>query len=312
MQVSVDTHQHQQGTCLQSLLAQANEAAAPGPDMRVPEIENRTTCNKAKAQTQHSEPELSVLDRAALKDVAVLSRDELIQRYGLPRADKAIELAKSQAPTAQQAFAECQREIRAAYAKRGKALQALPNPPMQHSVKDFVHVICTQLELQLNGVNPSANEVLNLAYPNDPKKAERIGESLRVQRVQEAYDSPAIQNHPVEKAMIEHHGKRSMNLRTQTQKFSHSLSAGVVLFEGYDIANKLKAQVKEQGTRISALEQQMECTKNREALADAGATTSAEKVLALYAQGKKQTEIANRLGMNPNTVKSIRRRSKNG
>lgn len=90
---------------------------------------------------------------------------------------------------------------------------------MQHSAQDFVHVLRTQQELQLNGENPSANEVLHLAYPND-SKAERIGESKRMQRVEEAYDTPDIQNHPVEKAMIEHHGKRSMNLRTQIQKFS--------------------------------------------------------------------------------------------
>lgn len=254
--------------------------------------------------------QLSMFDHAAQKDAAVLSEEKLRQKYGHAIADRAIAALKSQVPTAQQATMKYRRAIRSAAQEYGKDLRAAGVKPMQHSVEDFVHVIRTQQELQLNGENPSANEVLHLAYPNDPKKAERIGESKRMQRVQEAYDSPEIQNHPVEKAMIEHHGKRYMNIRMQGQKFSHSLSAGVVLFEGYDIATKLKAQVKEQGARISALEQQMECTKNREALADVGCTTSREKVLVLYDQGKRKTEIATLLGMSPNTVKSILQRSK--
>ncbi len=78
----------------------------------------------------------------------------------------------------------------------------------------------------------------------------------------------------------------------------------------YDIATKLKVQVKEQGAKISALEQQMQATKQREALADSGASSSKDMVLALSDQGKKPAEIAKLLDMSPNTVKSILQRSK--
>lgn len=309
---AAQVHQHHPG--LQSLLALANEAAELGPDMREPELEHdldsarqltgaggRATSNKT--QPQSPTPEFSGLDRAAQKDAAVLSRAQLVQKYGYAIADRAI----ASAPTAQQAFAEHRREVNAANAKLGKALKAAGVKPMQHSVKDFVHVLCTQLELQLNGENPTANEVLNLAFPDDPTKAKRIGESKRVQRVQEAYDSPEVMNHTVEKGMLDHHGKRCMNLRTQTQQFSHSLATGVVLFECY----KQGAEIDQLKARVQLLEQKVECINNREALADAGAKTPEDRVLALYAQGKRQTEIAKLLEMPVNSVKSILRRSKN-
>jgi len=250
---------------------------------------------------------LSLLEELALKDVGVLSKAALIQRYGPECAAKVIELAKSQALTAQQATVKYQRAMRLAAQEYGKDLRAAGVKPMQHSVQDFVHVIYTQLELQLNGENPSANEVLNLAFPDDPTKAKRIGDSKRMQRVQEAYDSPEVMNHTVEKAMLEHHGQRRMNLRTQTPQFSHSLAAGVVLFEGYTQGAEI-VQLKQE---VQLLKQQVECTKNREALDDAGATSSKEKVLALHNEGKKPTEITRLLGMKVDTVKSILRRSKN-
>lgn len=101
------------------------------------------------------------------------------------------------------------------------------------------------------------------------------------------------------------HGKSCMNRRDSAKTFGQSLGMNATMFKSCDRITKLEA-------RVQLLEQQMESTKNREALADAGATTSREKVLGLYAQGKKQKEIANELGMSPNTVKSIIRRSKNG
>jgi len=241
---------------------------------------------------------LSPIVQLALKEVAVLNSEQLVRKYGTA-AYAAIELAKSQPLTAQQARVKYERAKRLAAQEYRKDLGAAGVKPMQHSVKDYVHVICTQLELQLNGENPSANEVLNLAFPDDPKKATRIGESTRMQRVQEAFDSPEVMNHTVEKAMLEHHGQRRMNLRTQTPQFSHSLAAGVVLFEGYTQG----AEIDQLKARVKLLEQKVECTNNREALADAGCTTSEEKVLSLYAQGKKQKEISELLNMKLDAVK---------
>lgn len=236
------------------------------------------------------------------------------QSMPMPTAERMVKslAIESQRPTAQRAFIKYQRQEREAKRELGRGLTAAGIQVQQHSVKDYTHVIVTLLDLLQGGAIPSISAVVNAAYPNDPKKATSIKNSQHGKRRKQAWNSEAVRNHPMEKAMQTMHCTDSMNRRHSARTFGQSLSINREMFEYYDTVIKLKAQVEEQGTRISTLEQQMACTKNREALADAGATSSRDKVLALDAQGKKRTEIATRLDMPPNTVKSILRRSKSG
>lgn len=300
MQVLGTAQVHQHHTGLQSLLALANEAAALGPDMNVPEIEGRAIGNKA--QPQSSTPEFSSLDREAQKDAAVLSIEKLRQKYGHAIADRAA--LKSQAPTAQQAFTKYQQQGREAKRELGRGLAAAGIQIPRHSVKDYTHVLVTQLDLLQDGAIPSVSAVVNAAFPDDPKKATSIKNSQHGKRRKQAWDSPAVMNHPMEKAMQATHGRDCMNRRHSARTFGQSLGINRAMFKSCDRITKLEA-------RVQLLEQQMQITKNREALADAGATSSRDKVLALSAQDKKPTEIAKLLDMPPNTVKSIIRRSKN-
>lgn len=247
--------------------------------------------------------QLSALDREAQKDAAVLSVEKLRQKYGHIIADRAIAAVQSQAPTAQQAYALCEREIRAAHAKRGKALQALPNPPMHHSVKDYTHVIVTQLDLLQDGAIPSVSAVVNAAFPDDPKKATSLQNSQHGKRRKQAWASPEVVNHPMEIAMQHTYGRHDMNRRLTARTFGQSLSMNAALFKGSDRITKLEA-------RVQLLEQQMRETKAREFLADAGCTTSREKVLALHSQGKGPTEIAKELGMKLDTVRKALQRAR--
>lgn len=247
---------------------------------------------------------LSTTLQLAVKDAAVLSREKLIQRYGCTITDRAIELAKSQAPTPKQAFGEYQRAERAAKAKLGRDLAAAGQQVRQHSEKDFTQVIVKQLDLQLEGVNPSVNALLHAVFPDDPKKATSIGNSTRKDRRKKAFNSEAVRNHPIEVAMQLTHGKGSMNRRHTAGTFGQSLGIGATLFESSDRITKLEA-------RVQLLEQQMQSTKNREALADAGATSSRDKVLSLHAAGIGATEIARQLGMKLPTVKKTLQRARN-
>lgn len=316
MEVLEATQGQQRSVHLQSLLDLADLVAATSPDMRVPELEEGHLSTGQLAGTGHQasgsgvQVQPSALDRAAQKDAAVLSIMELRHKYGQPRADRAIAVVQSQAPTAQQAYAVCEREVRAAYAKRGKALQALSNPPMQHSVQDYELVICTQLEQWALGNAPSVSEVLRIEFPDDPAKAKSIRGSTRVKRWKEAYNSDAVRNHPMEIAMRLTLDKSSINGRLMARNFGQSLSMNAALFKSSGRITKLNVLVEEQGTRISVLEQQMQETKTRESLADAGCATSREMVLALSLQGKGRTEIASALGMKPDTVKKALQRAR--
>lgn len=309
MQIFEVVQKQQYPAGLQAILDLADQVAAISPDMRVPELEggHLSTGQLADTGDQASgrgvQVQLSALDRAAQKDAAVLSIEELHQKYGQPRADKAIKLAKSQAPTAQQAYALCEREIRAAHAKRGKTLQALPNPPMHHSVKDYTHVIVTQLDLLQDGAIPSVSAVVNAAFPDDPKKATSIQNSQHGKRRKQAWASPEVVNHPMEIAMQHTHGRHDINRRLTARTLGQSLSMNAALFKGAARITKLEA-------RVQLLEQQMRETKAREALADAGCFTSREKVLALSSQGKGPTEIARELGMNRDTVRKALQRAR--
>lgn len=309
MEVLEATQGQQRSAHLQSLLDLADLVAATSPDMRVPELEEGHLSTGQLAGTGHQasgsgvQVQLSALDRAAQKDAAVLSVEKLRQKYGQAIANRAIAAVQSQAPTAQQAYALCEREIRAAHAKRGKSLQALPNPPMHHSVKDYTHVIVTQLDLLQDGAIPSVSAVVNAAFPDDPKKATSIQNSQHGKRWKQAWASPEVVNHLMEIAMQHKLGRHDMNRRLTARTFGQSLSMNAALFKGSDRITKLEA-------RVQLLEQQMRETKAREALADAGCSTSREKVLALSSQGKGPTEIARELGMNRDTVRKALQRAR--
>lgn len=284
-------------------------AASTGLDMRLPEMEqgqhlarplvgsrNQTTGINWQAQ-------LSALDRHAQKDVAVLSRDKLIQKYGHAIADRAIAEVARQAPTPRQVFSKYQKQDRDAKRELGRGLSAAGVEVQRHSERDFTHVIVTQLDMLQAGENPSVSAVVNAAFPDDPKKATSIMNSQYGKRRRQAYNSPAVFNHPMEKVMQQTHGKGSMNRRHSARTFGQSLSMNATLFKSCDRITKLEA-------RVQLLEQQMRETKNREALDDAGCTNSREKVLILSREGKGPAEIARLLGIPYETVRTIRRRSK--
>lgn len=243
------------------------------------------------------------LEKEVLKDAKVLSRDKLMQKHGVSLANWAIDTTKSQAPTYKQAFGQYQQKIRKAKAEFGIALRATGIHIQQHSVEEFTRVIIKQLDLLLQGDNTSISEVLNAAFPDNSKKAVSIGNSSHSKRRKQAYNSEAVRNHPMEKAMQATHGKESMNRRLCVRTFRESLINNAMLFKSSDKITKLEA-------RVHVLEQQMQCTKLREVLDDQGYTTSIDKVLALKLEGKGPTEIAKLLRMPLNTVKSIIQRSK--
>lgn len=228
---------------------------------------------------------------------------QILSLLGDELGREVIAVLASTALTPKQAYGKYNQAVRAARAELGAALQTSGQQTQQHREQDYQHVITLQLNSQLKGTNPTPNELLNAAFPDDPAKAKSLGNSTRKARWKGAYNASAVSNHPVEKAMRTEHGKASMNLRNTAGTFAQSLGIHRNMFNSYDKATKLEA-------RVRFLEQQMASTKSREALDDAGFSTSKEKVLALYSQGERQTAIATQLGMPINTVKAIIRRSK--
>lgn len=308
MQVLDATQGQQRSGHLQSILDLADLVAETSLDMRVPEQSEQSPVQK----TQQQQTERERMVQSLAKDCRGKSRAEILHDLGPGLGVEVADAVQRQAPTAQQAYALCEREVRAAHAKRGKALQALPNPPMHHSVKDYTHVIVTQLDLLQDGPIPSVSAVVNAAFPDDPKKATSIQNSQHGKRRKQAWASPAVVNHPMEIAMQHTHGRHDMNRRLTARTFGQSLSINAVLFKSSDRDNKQDAETAQLKREVALLKQQMRETKARESLADAGCSTPREMVLALRDQGKGATAIARELGMNENTVKSIIRRSKAG
>lgn len=292
-------------TRLQEFKELAEEAARISPDMREPEWHTEMPLIRLETgkSVSAAQAPCAALERGARNDAAVLSREDLIRKYGHTKADAAIRANKSQAPTLKQSHGKRQRMYREANAEFGKALVAAGIHVHQHSERDYAHVIVTQLNLFQEGAIPSVSAVVNAAFPDNPKKATSIKNSQHGKRRKKAWNSPAVMNHPMEKTMLATHGQSSMNQRNTPRTFGQSLGMNATLFKNCDRITKLEA-------RVQLLERQMQSTKQREALADAGCSTSREKVLALYDQGKRQTEIARLLDMSPNTVKSILQRSK--
>lgn len=295
---------------LQELLALADQAAETGLDMREPELHPETqfvrsadsqSCNSTHMHLSGGAP--SALEISARKDASVLSREKLVQKYGCTIADKAINAPKSQNPIIKQILGKRQHMRRVADAECGKAMAAAGIHVQQHSVQDYAHVIVTQLNLLQDGTAPSVAAVVIAAFPDNPAKAKSIQNSRHGRRRKQAYSSDVVRNHPTEMAMQLTLGKDGMNRRLTAGTFGQSLGINLAMFKSCDRIIALEA-------RVQVLEEQMRSTRQREALADAGCTTSSEKVLALYGQGKRQTEISRLLSMSLNTVKSIIRRSK--
>ena len=310
MQVLEAMQGQQRSAHLQSLLVLAALGAATSPDMRVAELEEEHLSTGQLAGTGHQtsgngvQVQLSALDRAAQEDAAVLGIEELRHKYGQPRADRAIAVVQSQVSTARQVFAKHRKHELEGKRELGRGLAAAGIQVQHHSVPDYTRVILAQLDSFLEGVILSDSALLRIAFPDDPAKAKSIGNSRNGKRYKQAWGSPAVMNHPMEKSMQRTHNRHDMNRRLTARSFGQCLSMNASLFKSSDRITKLEALVQ-------LLEQQMQATKQREALADAGATSSRDKVLALSDQGKKPTEIAKQLDMPRNTVCSIIRRSKN-
>ena len=233
------------------------------------EIQNKYQPPMAQIKQTVTKPYNLTLEQEALRDAKAFSKEQLIQKYGAALAISSIETIKNQAPTHKQAFGQHQQNIRKANAEFGIALRATGVQILQHSVEEFQRVIIKQLDLQLQGDRTSVSEVLNAAFPNNPKKAVSIGNSRYGKRRKQAYNSEAVRNHPMEKAMQVTHGKESMNRRLCVRTFRESLSNNAMLFKTSDRITKLEA-------RVHVLEQQMQSTKLREAFDDQGYTTSLE------------------------------------
>lgn len=291
------------------------EPPAASPDINIPErpalashIQSPVPPAESPTlqQTSQQQSFAEVQEKAAqglAREHTGKSPDEIRKVLPGTLGERVIEIVLSQAPTVQQAFGRHQRAVRAAKAEFGKDLTAAGVELKHHSEKDFTHVIVTQLDMLQTGVVPSVSAVVNAAFPDDPKKATSIKNSQHGKRRRKAWHSPAVMNHPMEKAMQQTHGKDSMNRRHSARTFGQSLGMNATLFKSCDRITKLEA-------RVQLLEQQMRETKNREALDDAGCTTSREKVLILSSEGKGPKEIATLLGIPYETVRTIRRRSK--
>lgn len=220
-------------------------------------------------------------------------------------------------PTPRQAWRKYQLAENEAKAQLWKNLQAGGVQPLQHSVEDYLLVVRLQLDKQDQGENPGADALLQEAFPNQPKKAKSLGSSRRGDRMKLALASAEVKTHPVERVMQAVHGTRRMNQRGSATNFRQCLTLGGTLFDTCDRITRLEMKDREKDARIAALEAEVaemkrgqQATKNREALDDAGHTSTKEKVLALRDRGMQQAEIARELDMPKETVKTILRRAK--
>jgi len=286
------------------------EVARVSPDMNIPNPddlwEEEVDIVQSSAQTERER-----LVQSLAREHRGKTRIELDGVLGAGLGAAVADAMRSQVQTARGVFTKYQQQEREAKRELGKGLAAAGIEVQHHSVKDYIHVIVTQLDLFQDGAIHSVNAVVNAAFPNDPKKAKSIESSQHGKRRKQAWNSPEVMNHPIEKVMQLMHGKHDMNRRDSARTFGQSLSMNTLLFTSSSRIAKQGAEIDQLKARVQELEQRMDSTKNREALADAGATSSRDMVLALSAQGKKPTEITKLLDMSSNTVKSIIRRSKN-
>jgi len=312
MQIFEVAQKQQYPSGLQAILDLADQVAAISPDMRVPEQSPVQQPVVQQTQRDRIAVALSPLDHEARKDARVLSREQLLRKYGQSIADRAITAIKSEAPTPREVFTKHLKQQRENNRELGRGLVAAGVVVQHHSVQDYTRVILAQLDSFLEGVILSDSALLRIAFPDDPAKAKSIGNSRNGKRYKQAWGSPAVMNHPMEKAMQRTHNRHDMNRRLTARTFGQSLSMNAVLFKSSDRDKKQDAEIAQLKREVALLKQQMQETKVRESLDDAGCTTSRDKVLALHSQGKGPTAIASALGMNRDTVKSIIRRSKVG
>lgn len=224
------------------------------------------------------------------------------QRHSTAVIELATKRYACTTPTLQQAYTKRRNQDREANKELGKALKA-NNAGIQHSVKDYALVICTQLDLQYQGENPCATEVLRKAFPDTPAKAVSIGNSKGMGRVKKAYESDTVQQHPVQQSTLAHYGARVMQQRCSTRTFRQALGLTRTFF-------KVFQAIAELNHRVTLLEQERSSTQNRAVLHDAKAETTREKVLTLSAQGSNAKEIAEALNMKPSAVRKCLSRAK--
>jgi len=279
---------------LEEALALADLAAMNGPNMNEPEIEAKSPVLQQWQVSLYPE---------ALEAARRLDRDQLRGKYGDVLADAVLADTQRTPTSAPSAFAEYAREERAAKAKLGRALHASGVPVQRHCVKDYEHVIKVQLDLFQQGEVPSVSQVICAAYPQNPRKAKSLLGSTKKTSWKKAYNADSVKNHPVEIAMRATHGSAGTAQRCTAKTFGGSLGINAAQLRASNRITVLEERVRQ-------LELQMQQTKTREHLDDAGATTSKQKVMQLYSQGKMPTEIAQLLGMKLDTVKSIVRRAK--
>lgn len=282
------------------------EQQRPEPQsVAAPDSQARDAQRGAAVQpvVQQHQTERERMVQSLAKEYRGKSRSEILGSLGPGLGAEVGDAMQSQEPTARGVFTKYQQQEREAKRELGKGLVALGVEVQHHSVKDYTHVVLTQMNLFQGGVIPSVSTVLNAAFPDDPKKATSIGNSQNGKRYKQAWGTPAVKTHLMEKAMHSIHNRHDMNRRLTARTFGQSLGMNATLFKNSDRITKLEA-------RVQLLEQQMQSTKTREALADAGCSTSREKVLALSSQGKGPTEIARELGMNRDTVRKALQRAR--
>ncbi|MEI7612942.1 MAG: hypothetical protein WCK63_08545 [Betaproteobacteria bacterium] len=233
---------------------------------------------------------------------------ESLQRFGAARVAQAVQMQTQIPPTTQEVFTKRRNADKAANRDLGKGLKAAGVVVQQHKEEEFTHAICTQMDLQLQGENPSASAVLAKAFSN-PAKAKSIGNSTRMPRVRKAFKSEAVQRHPIEQAMQANYGRGRMKPRCSVRRFSQVLGMNAFMFEVYSKLNKhdaeiaaLKADVVATKARVQALELQ---SKAHDVLSATGVRTkvSTEELLALRADGLSDKEIGMAVGMKPDAVK---------
>lgn len=293
---------------LQAIRALAAAAVKTAPDMSKAEESRESAVSPSPvASLAQTESPYQLAMQMAVETVArdsfAKSEQELISMYGFDLATRGLELARTMKPTLGQVamkYYRAEKEMQRAFFRDLKDSGAEFH---QHSVEDFVRVIRTQHDLLARGDSSSVAEVLRTAFPSDEKKAKSIANSTRRSRWKKAYNHVSVRNHPVQILIHETQGARVAQNRLSARTFRNCLSVNGTLYGNSKRINAL-------AERVRVLELQMQSTKLREVLDDAGYTSSKDKVLELYRSGVGPTAIAAALAMSPNTVKSMVQRSK--
>lgn len=285
------------------------EVVRTSPDMRIPNSDDLWEGGDI-VQSPSAQTERECLVQSLAKDFAGKPHAEILNRVGPELGARVIEVLQSKAPTPKQILGKRQQMYREADAECGKALAAAGIQVKQHTEQEYMRVILAQLDSFLEGVILSVSELVRIVFPDDPAKAKSIRGSTRVKRWKDVYSSDAVRNHPMEIAMRLTHDKSCINGRLTARNFGQSLSVNMTFLKSCDRITKQGAEIDQLKARVQLLEQQMQATKQREALTDAGVTTPKDMVLSLHEKGVGPKMIAKQLGMELERVRSIIYRSK--